>query len=224
MITNQRPPRGGATYENVPPRGGARPPRGGILLSTINNQFPTSWTARPHEEDASALASWAGEADGGMQRDAGVIGRRMTAAENAIDSAVLELAYDRHRVGRNAGTAAGAAVCVRTVATSCWSSTVVAACRCRLGRGSCVDTARGSRGSGATAREQQHGPLARRCLLVFVCSGSSALCALHITDCACCCRTQARTIVPSGPRACELLRGAHRVVRARPTSWRPMGM
>ena len=130
MINNQRPPRGGATYENVPPRGGARPPRGGILLSTINNQFPTSWTARPHEEDASALASWAGEADGGMQRDAGVIGRRMTAAENAIDSAVLELAYDRHRVGRNAGTAAGAAVSgqwPRAAGARPWSQLVVVA-------------------------------------------------------------------------------------------------
>ena len=130
MITNQRPPRGGATYENVPPRGGARPPRGGILLSTINNQFPTSWTARPHEEDASALASWAGEADGGMQRDAGVIGRRMTAAENAIDSAVLELAYDRHRVGRDAGTAAGAAVSgqwPRAAGARPWSQLVVVA-------------------------------------------------------------------------------------------------
>ena len=92
--------------------------------------IPTSWTARPHEQDASALACWAGEADGGMQRDAGVIGRRMTAAENAIDSAVLELAYDRHRVGRDAGTAAGAAVSgqwPRAAGARPWSQLVVVA-------------------------------------------------------------------------------------------------
>jgi hypothetical protein len=50
-----------------------------------------------------------------MQQDAGSIGRRLTKAEDAIDAAVLELAYDRHRVGRDAGTAAGAALFVRTV-------------------------------------------------------------------------------------------------------------
>ena len=65
-----------------------------------------------------------------MQRDAGVIGRRMTAAENAIDSAVLELAYDRHRVGRDAGTAAGAAVSgqwPRAAGARPWSQLVVVA-------------------------------------------------------------------------------------------------
>jgi hypothetical protein len=44
---NQCPPRGGATYENVPPRGGARPPRGGVLLSTINNQLPRAVRGAP---------------------------------------------------------------------------------------------------------------------------------------------------------------------------------
>ena len=101
-----------------------------LVQSTINSPRAGCWIARPHEEDASALASWAGEADGGMQRDAGVIDRRMTAAENAIDSAVLELAYDRHRVGRNAGTAAGAAVSgqwPRAAGARPWSQLVVVA-------------------------------------------------------------------------------------------------
>ena len=37
------------------------------------------------------------EADGGMQRDAGVIGCRLTAAEDAIDAAVLDGRRDHSR-------------------------------------------------------------------------------------------------------------------------------
>ena len=115
MINHQRPPRGGATYENVPPRGGARPHEVAFYLvqSTINSHELCVELPRQGREEASRRPC--GEADGGMQQDAGSIGRRLTKVEDAIDAAVLELAYDRHRVGRDAGTAAGAALFVRTV-------------------------------------------------------------------------------------------------------------
>ena len=88
MINNQRPPRGDTTYENVLPLRGRPRLIVGNLLIEISNHCSASG-AQLSTRRTSAPAAWAGEVDGGMLRDAGVIGRRLTTAENAFDSAEL---------------------------------------------------------------------------------------------------------------------------------------
>ena len=63
-------------------------PRGGIYIVAINNQMSHAVAPALHARGRERLAN---EADGGMQRDAGLIGRTLTAAEDAIDAAVPEL-------------------------------------------------------------------------------------------------------------------------------------
>ena len=124
-------PHEGALHMKTCPHEGAPAPHEVafyLVQSTINSHELCVELPRQGREEASRRPC--GEADGGMQHDAGSIGRRLTKVEDAIDTAVLELAYDRHRVGRDVGTAASAAVSEqwpRAAGARPWSQLVVVA-------------------------------------------------------------------------------------------------
>ena len=104
-----------------------------------------------------------------MQWDAGVFGRRLTAAENAIDEAVLSGRRDHRRANRVPTYSCSAQLSGQRP-MSCWSSTAVAAWGRHLRRTSSGGAARSSRGQSANTCELLHDCSHVDACAWFVCS------------------------------------------------------